>query len=129
MALVFHFPDVGEGIHEGRVVEWLVAEGSTVAEDEALVKVETDKAVVELPSPRAGVVLKIHTAADATIEVGEALVRGEETPQPPGQSKTREPSAKDKTPKPPGKIKTQKPPGQAKTSQPPGRGRKPAGKP
>ncbi len=74
MAFVFNFPDVGEGIHEGRVVEWLVAEGATVAEDEALVKVETDKAVVELPSPRAGVVLKLHAAADAPIEVGDPLV-------------------------------------------------------
>ncbi len=74
MAYVFNFPDVGEGIHEGRVVEWLVAEGATVAEDEALVKVETDKAVVELPSPRAGVVLKLHAAADAPIEVGDPLV-------------------------------------------------------
>ena len=51
MAFVFNFPDVGEGIHEGRVVEWLVAEGETVAEDQPLLKVETDKAVVELPSP------------------------------------------------------------------------------
>lgn len=74
MAFVFNFPDVGEGIHEGRVVEWLVSEGAAVAEDEALVKVETDKAVVELPSPRAGVVLKLHVAADAAIEVGDALV-------------------------------------------------------
>jgi len=74
MAYVFTFPDVGEGIHEGRIVEWLVAEGATVAEDEALVKVETDKAVVELPSPRAGVVLKLHAAADAVIHVGDQLV-------------------------------------------------------
>ncbi len=74
MAFIFNFPDVGEGIHEGRVVEWLVAEGASVAEDEALVKVETDKAVVELPSPRAGVVLKLHVAADTAIEVGDALV-------------------------------------------------------
>jgi pyruvate dehydrogenase E2 component (dihydrolipoamide acetyltransferase) len=74
MAFVFNFPDVGEGIHEGRIVEWVVAEGATVAEDETLVKVETDKAVVELPSPRAGVVLKLHAAADAAIEVGDPLV-------------------------------------------------------
>jgi pyruvate dehydrogenase E2 component (dihydrolipoamide acetyltransferase) len=74
MAFVFNFPDVGEGIHEGRIVEWLVAEGAAVAEDEALVKVETDKAVVELPSPRAGVVLRLHAAADAPIEVGDPLV-------------------------------------------------------
>ncbi len=54
MAFEFNFPDVGEGIHEGRVVEWLVAEGETVAEDQPLLKVETDKAVVELPSPGCG---------------------------------------------------------------------------
>jgi len=74
MAFVFNFPDVGEGIHEGRVVEWLVAEGETVNEDQPLLKVETDKAVVELPSPHAGTILRLHVAADAPIEVGDALV-------------------------------------------------------
>ncbi len=74
MAFVFNFPDVGEGIHEGRVVEWLVAEGDAIAEDQAMLKVETDKAVVELPSPRTGTVLRLHAAADATIFVGDALV-------------------------------------------------------
>jgi pyruvate dehydrogenase E2 component (dihydrolipoamide acetyltransferase) len=84
MAFVFNFPDVGEGIHEGRVVEWLVVEGDTVAEDQALLKVETDKAVVELPSPYAGTVLKLHAEADAEIFVGDPLVTigeaGEEVP-------------------------------------------------
>ena len=74
MAYTFNFPDVGEGIHEGRVVEWLVAAGDTVVEDQPLLKVETDKAVVELPSPKAGTVLELHVDADATIEVGDALV-------------------------------------------------------
>ncbi len=74
MAFVFNFPDVGEGIHEGRVVEWLVAEGDVVAEDQPLVKVETDKAVVELPSPRAGSVIALHVPAETDIEVGDALV-------------------------------------------------------
>jgi len=74
MAFVFSFPDVGEGIHEGRVVEWLVAEGDAVSEDQPLVKVETDKAVVELPSPRAGTVLALHVAADSDILVGDPLV-------------------------------------------------------
>jgi pyruvate dehydrogenase E2 component (dihydrolipoamide acetyltransferase) len=74
MAFVFKFPDVGEGIHEGRVVEWLVAEGDTVAEDQPLLKVETDKAVVELPSPQTGTVLKLHAASDAEILVGDPLV-------------------------------------------------------
>lgn len=74
MAQVFNFPDVGEGIHEGRVVEWLVAEGDEIAEDQPLVKVETDKAVVELPSPYGGTVLRLHVAADSEIHVGDPLV-------------------------------------------------------
>ena len=74
MAFVFNFPDVGEGIHEGRVVEWLVAEGDVVAEDQPLLKVETDKAVVELPSPHTGTVLRLHAASDAAIFVGDPLV-------------------------------------------------------
>jgi len=74
MAFDFQFPDVGEGIHEGKVVEWLVAEGEAVTVDQPLLKVETDKAVVELPSPKAGTVLRIHVVADATIHVGDTLV-------------------------------------------------------
>ncbi len=74
MAQVFSFPDVGEGIHEGRVVEWLVAVGEAVGEDQPLVKVETDKAVVELPSPFAGTVLELHAAAGGEIHVGDPLV-------------------------------------------------------
>ena len=54
MALEFRFPDVGEGIHEGEIVRWLVKEGDRVRPDQPLVEVETDKAVVEIPAPRAG---------------------------------------------------------------------------
>lgn len=70
----FRFPDVGEGIHEGVVVEWLVAEGQSIHEDAPLVKVETDKAVVDIPSPRSGLVAKLHAAAGATINVGDVIV-------------------------------------------------------
>lgn len=73
MALEFKFPDVGEGIHEGRIVEWLVAEGGTVKVDRPFVKVETDKAVVDLPAPIAGVVLKRHFAVGDVIHVGQVL--------------------------------------------------------
>jgi pyruvate/2-oxoglutarate dehydrogenase complex dihydrolipoamide acyltransferase (E2) component len=74
MAFEFKFPDVGEGIHEGRIVEWLVVEGDTVKVDAPLVKVETDKAVVELPSPEAGTILKIHFPPDSVIHVGDVIV-------------------------------------------------------
>ncbi len=70
----FTFPDVGEGIHEGHIVSWLVKEGDMVKEDQPLVKVETDKAVVELPSPATGKILKIYKAAGAIVKVGEMLV-------------------------------------------------------
>ncbi len=89
MAFVFNFPDVGEGIHEGRVVEWLVAEGEVVVVDQPLLKVETDKAVVELPSPNAGTVLRLHVAADSAIFVGDSLVTIGE----PGEDAGGEPAA------------------------------------
>jgi len=56
----FKFPDVGEGIHEGKIVKWHVKEGDAVKTDQVLVEVETDKAVVELPSPMTGTVNKIN---------------------------------------------------------------------
>jgi pyruvate dehydrogenase E2 component (dihydrolipoamide acetyltransferase) len=90
MAFVFNFPDVGEGIHEGRVVEWLVAEGEVVAEDQPLVKVETDKAVVELPSPKAGTVLRLHADGGADIFVGDPLVTIGEEGEDPGAEPARE---------------------------------------
>ena len=74
MAVDFRFPDVGEGIHEGTIVKWLVKEGDEVKADQALLEMETDKAVVELPSPQAGTVLKLHAEADAAIFVGDPLV-------------------------------------------------------
>ena len=73
MALEFRFPDVGEGIAQGEIVRWLVAQGDEVRADQPLVEVETDKAVVEIPAPRAGTILRLPVAAGETIEVGEIL--------------------------------------------------------
>lgn len=55
----FKLPDIGEGIAEGEIVKWLVKEGETVKEDQPIFEVMTDKATVEIPSPRAGVIKKI----------------------------------------------------------------------
>ena len=74
MATQFKFPDVGEGIHEGHIVSWLVKEGDFVKEDQVIVKVETDKAVVELPSPVAGKILRIYFQAGSIVKVGQVLV-------------------------------------------------------
>lgn len=84
MAKEFRFPDVGEGITEGEVVRWLVKEGDEVKSDETLAEIETDKAVVEMPSPYAGTVLKLHFKEKDLIKVGQVLVtigeKGEAVP-------------------------------------------------
>jgi pyruvate dehydrogenase E2 component (dihydrolipoamide acetyltransferase) len=71
---VFAMPDLGEGLEEGEIVEWLVAEGDTVELNQPLVEIETAKATVEIPSPFAGVVASLHGAIGATIPVGAPLV-------------------------------------------------------
>ena len=71
---VFVLPDPGEGLTEAEVVAWLVAEGDTVELNQPLAEVETAKAVVEIPSPYAGVVVRLHASAGGSVAVGEALV-------------------------------------------------------
>ena len=78
MAFAFKFPDVGEGIHEGEIVKWLVKEGDFVKEDQPLVEMQTDKAVVEIPSPKSGKILKLNFKDGDTVNVGEVLVLIEE---------------------------------------------------
>ena len=70
----FRLPDIGEGIHEGEIVKWLVKEGDLVSEDQPLVEVMTDKATVEIPSPAKGKVQKIHVQAGQVVQVESVLV-------------------------------------------------------
>lgn len=70
----FLLPDLGEGLTEAELVQWHVAVGDAVALNQTLAEVETAKAVVELPSPFAGVVRALHVAAGDTIGVGASLV-------------------------------------------------------
>ena len=70
----FKFPDVGEGIHEGKIVKWKVKEGASVKEDEILAEVETDKAIVEIPSPFHGRILRLHAREGEEIKVGSVMV-------------------------------------------------------
>ncbi|HEX9146492.1 MAG TPA: dihydrolipoamide acetyltransferase family protein, partial [Candidatus Binatia bacterium] len=69
----FKFPDVGEGIAEGEIVRWLVKEGDWVKEDQELVEVETDKAVVTINSPYTGKIEELHGQEGQIIKVGEPL--------------------------------------------------------
>ncbi len=66
--------DLGEGMHEAEVVEWLIHEGDTVKLDQTVVKVETDKAIVEIPAPVSGRVSKILVPNGQTAKVGDVLV-------------------------------------------------------
>jgi pyruvate dehydrogenase E2 component (dihydrolipoamide acetyltransferase) len=71
---VFSMPDLGEGLESGEVVAWLVSEGDTVALNQPLVEVETEKAAVEIPSPFAGVVVALHASQGSSVAVGADLV-------------------------------------------------------
>lgn len=93
MAYNFIFPDVGEGIHEGEVIQWKVKEGERVKADQVIAEVQTDKALVEIPAPISGVMLKLSVPEGKTIRVGELFcVIGEEGEK--VDSKTQETTGK-----------------------------------
>ena len=71
---VFAMPDLGEGLEEGEIVSWRVAEGDEVALNQPLVEVETAKMTVEIPSPFAGAISKLHAGAGDAVAVGAPLV-------------------------------------------------------
>ncbi|MEM0449606.1 MAG: dihydrolipoamide acetyltransferase family protein [Methanomassiliicoccales archaeon] len=69
----FKFPDLGEGVTEGEIKRWLIKEGDEVKQDQSIAEVETDKAVVEMPSPVTGKVLRLYHKEGETVKVGEIL--------------------------------------------------------
>lgn len=71
---VFLLPDIGEGLQEAEVIKWLVKEGDTVEEQQNLAEVETDKALTEIPSPRAGTIKTLHGKDGDVMKVGEPFV-------------------------------------------------------
>ena len=73
MAFSFKFPDIGEGIHEGKILEWYVKPGQKVREGDPLMKVETDKVVTDIPIPRTGVVAKTFGEVGQVIHVGNVI--------------------------------------------------------
>jgi pyruvate dehydrogenase E2 component (dihydrolipoamide acetyltransferase) len=73
MAFEFKFPDVGEGLTEGEIVQWKVKVGDLVQSHQVILEVETDKAVVEIPSPEAGFILRLKGGPGDIIEVGEVI--------------------------------------------------------
>jgi 2-oxoisovalerate dehydrogenase E2 component (dihydrolipoyl transacylase) len=71
---VFNLPDLGEGLQEAEIVEWHVKPGDAIESDQAMVSLETDKAIVEVPAPYAGKVEKLFGAAGDKIHVGAPLI-------------------------------------------------------
>ena len=69
----FHLPDLGEGLPDAEIVEWLVSEGDSVELDQPMVSMETAKAVVEVPSPYKGQVVTLHGQAGDVIKTGAPL--------------------------------------------------------
>ena len=80
MARAFTLPDLCESIHEAEILEVLVKEGAPVEEGDAIMVVETDNAMVEVPSPFTGSIAKIHVAASEVVQVGDVLISFDEAP-------------------------------------------------
>jgi len=103
---VFVLPDLGEGLEEAVVNAWLVGEGDTVELNAPLAEIETAKAVVEVPSPYAGRIARIHAPAGSTIAVGAPLVtfeiEGSAEPASAEEAPPQPASAEEAAPAPPG---------------------------
>ncbi len=70
----FRLPDIGEGLAEAEVVQWRVSVGDNVQENQTVVEIETDKAIVEIPSPATGVVKHLPVAPGQRVKVGAVLL-------------------------------------------------------
>ena len=71
---IFKLPDLGEGLQDAEIVEWHVKIGDEIKLDQPLVSVETDKAVVDIPSPEAGEIHKLYGNVGDIVNVGDPLV-------------------------------------------------------
>ncbi len=88
----FKLPDLGEGVHEGEVLQWFVKPGDTIAEDAPLIEVETDKAAVTIPSPRGGRVVSIHGEVGQVIHTGDVICVIDTAGAKPSAKKSSEPA-------------------------------------
>ena len=98
MLYEFRLPDIGEGVAEGEVVRWLVKEGDELQEDQPMVEIMTDKATVEIPTPRAGRVAKLMYAEGQICPVGKVLIAIEVADAPGTAAAAPEPARVDVAP-------------------------------
>ena len=78
MAVKFCLPDIGEGVTEAEIIRWLVKEGEKIEENQPVLEVQTDKAVVELPAPAGGKIMRLKWTEGQAVPVGEVLYELEE---------------------------------------------------
>ncbi|MCW2605575.1 MAG: bkdH, partial [Frankiales bacterium] len=76
----FKLPDLGEGLTEGEILQWMVQVGDEVTLNQPIVEVETAKAAVEVPSPFAGVVTQLFHEAGTTVDVGSPIIEFDTDP-------------------------------------------------
>ena len=103
----FILPDLGEGLEEAELIKWVVSEGDTVEEHQILAEMETDKALVEVPSPRAGTIKTLHGNDGDIIKVGAVFVTyegGDDTPARAKQDPELTTEAKEEEPKDAGTV-------------------------
>jgi len=123
MIFEFKLPDLGEGITEGEVVKWRVKANDVIEEHQIVMEVETDKAIVEVPSPRKGKVVEISKPEGSTVKVGETLLKIETE-----EAGARAPEAKAAEAKAPEEAAAQvaEKPAKEKAAAPPPAAEKPA---
>ena len=98
MAIEFKLPELGENIESGDVVKVLVEEGQTIAANDGIVEIETEKAVVEIPCPHAGKVARLHVTKGQTVKVGQVLATIEPESESPSGPPEPHPAAPATTP-------------------------------
>lgn len=74
MRYIFKFPDIGEGITEGKILKWYVQKGQEIKSGESVVKMETDKVVTDIPSPKDGTIAAVFGSEGEVINVGDPLI-------------------------------------------------------
>jgi pyruvate dehydrogenase E2 component (dihydrolipoamide acetyltransferase) len=106
----FILPDLGEGVHEAELIAWKVAVGDTVEEHQTLAEMETDKALVEVPSPRAGVIASLNGTEGGICKVGDVLVTYEGNSAAPSHARAAPSHARDERSESRDPSRTQAPP-------------------
>jgi pyruvate dehydrogenase E2 component (dihydrolipoamide acetyltransferase) len=118
MAKEFKLPDLGEGIHEGEVLDVKVSKGDQVEEDQTILEVETDKAAVEIPSPYSDVVTDIRVESGDVVHVGDVLMTfggtGDNVPQEPEPEEAEETDEAKRPEKAPSKEREERERGEPK---------------